>query len=76
MIDFIIGLPPNKQGDNIYNAICIIVNRYTKMALYLPIVKIIIITKLINLFFNKILRRFGVLKGTISSYSNIFTSKF
>ena len=59
-----------------YNAICIIVDRYTKMSLYLPIVKTITITKLADLFLNKVVRRFGTPREIISNYSSIFTSKF
>jgi len=60
----------------VYNVICVIVDRYTKMALYLPIVKTITITKLTDLFLNKVVRRFGAPKGIISNYDSIFTSKF
>ena len=75
-MDFIIDLLPSRRGDRVYNAIYIIVDRYTKMALYLPIVKTITITKLIDLFFNEVLHRFRTPKGIISNYSSIFTSKF
>jgi hypothetical protein len=60
----------------VYNAIYIIVDRYTKIALYLPIVKTITITKLIDLFLNKVIRRFRASRGIISNYSSLFTSKF
>ena len=46
------------------------------MALYLPIVKTIIATKLTDLFLNKVVRRFRAPRGIISNYSSIFTSKF
>ena len=59
-----------------YKAIYIIVDRYTKIALYLPIVKIITITKLTDLFLNKVVRYFRTPRGIISNYSSIFTSKF
>jgi hypothetical protein len=75
-MDFIIGLPPSKRGDKVYNAICVIVDRYTKMALYLPIVKTITIPKLIDLFLNKVVRHFRTPRGIISNYSSIFTSEF
>ena len=75
-MDFIIGLPPSRRGDKVYNAICVIVDRYTKIALYLPIVKTITITKLIDLFLNKVVRYFRTPRGIISNYSSIFTSKF
>jgi len=60
----------------VYNIICVIVNRYTKMALYLLIVKAITVTKLADLFLNKVVRRFRVPRGIISNYSSIFISKF
>jgi len=75
-MDFIIGLPPSRQGDKVYNAIYVIVNRYTKMALYLPIVKTITVTKLADLFLNKVVRRFRAPRGIISNYNSIFTSEF
>ena len=46
------------------------------MALYLPIVKTITIIKLIDLFLNKVVRRFRAPRGIISNYGSIFTSKF
>jgi len=60
----------------VYNVIYVIVDRYTKMALYLPIVKTITATKLADLFLNKVVRRFGTPRGIISNYGSIFTSKF
>jgi hypothetical protein len=75
-MDFIIGLPPSRRGDKVYNAIYVIVNRYTKIALYLPIVKTITITKLINLFLNKVVRHFRAPRGIVSNYGSLFTSKF
>jgi len=46
------------------------------MALYLPIVKTITIAELADLFSDKVLRRFGAPRGTMSSYGSIFTSEF
>ena len=75
-MDFITGLPPSRRGNKVYNAIYIIVDRYTKMALYLPIVKTITITKLIDFFLNEVVRHFKAPRGIISNYNSIFTSKF
>jgi len=75
-MDFIIGLPPSRRGDKVYNAIYVIVDRYTKMALYLPIVKTITVTKLADLFLNKVVRRFRAPKGIVSNRGSIFTSEF
>ena len=76
MMDFITGLPPSKRGDSVYDVICVIVDRYTKMALYLPIVKTITTTKLIDLFLNEVLCHFKAPRGTISGHGSIFTSEF
>ena len=46
------------------------------MALYLPIVKTITITKLIDLFLNKVVRRFIAPREIIFNRGSIFTSKF
>ena len=59
-----------------YNTIYVIVDRYTKMALYLPIVKTITIAELADLFLNEVVRRFRTPKGIISDRGSIFTSKF
>jgi len=75
-MDFITGLPPSRQGNKVYNAICVIVDRYTKMALYLPMVKTITVTKLADLFLNEVVRRFRAPRGIISNYGSIFTSEF
>ena len=46
------------------------------MALYLPTVKTITVTELMDLFLNKVVCRFGTLRGIVFNCSSIFTSKF
>jgi len=75
-MDFIIGLPSSRQSNSIYNAICVIIDRYTKIALYLPIVKTITIAKFADFFLNKILRHFRTPKEIVFNCSSIFTNKF
>jgi len=60
----------------VYNAIYVVVDRYTKMALYLPIVKTITVTKLADLFPNEVVHRFGIPRGIVFNHGSIFTSKF
>ena len=59
-----------------YDVIYIIVDRYTKMVLYLPIVKTITATKFMDLFLDEVIYYFRTPKGIISNYGNIFTSEF
>ena len=35
-MDFITGLPPSKHGGRVYDAILVVVDAFTKYALYLP----------------------------------------
>jgi hypothetical protein len=60
----------------VYNIIYVIVNHYTKMALYLPIVKTITITELADLFLNEVVCYFRAPRGIISNRGSLFTSKF
>ena len=46
------------------------------MALYLPIVKTITVTELVDLFLNKVVCHFRTLKGIVFNYSSIFINKF
>ena len=75
-MDFIIDLPPSRQSNKVYNIIYIIINHYTKIALYLSIVKTITIIKFADFFFNKVIHYFKTLRRIIFNYNSIFTSKF
>ncbi len=74
--DFITGLPPSKKNACVYDAILVIVNRYTKIALYIAYSIIVIAPKLAELFIEYIIRRFGTLKSIVSDRGSLFTSKF
>ena len=71
-MDFIIGLPPNKYNENVYDFILIVINCYIKMAQYILTEKIIDIIQLAGLFYNKIIFRFGVPNDIISDKGSVF----
>ena len=75
-MDFIIRLLLNKHANVIYNYILIVVNRFTKMAYYLTIKKIIIVKELVELFFFKIVYYYNTLVGVVSNRDNLFISTF
>ena len=50
LIDFIIGLPLSKFHNKVYNAILIVVDKYIKIARYIPYIKKIFILKLTKYF--------------------------
>ncbi len=66
-MDFITGLPVSLKNDRIsYNVILIIVNRFTKTALFLLTVKTLTVTELAKILYRKMEYRFGLLKGIVS----------
>ena len=75
-MDFITGLPPNKYNGNVYNSILIVIDRYIKMAQYIPIEKTIDTVQLMRLFYDKIILRFGVLNDIISNRGSVFMSVY
>jgi len=74
-MDFIVKLPPSKNGE-VYNSILVIVNRYTKMAKYFPVVEKITTNELAELFSEKIVTVYGAPKGIVSNRGSLFISSF
>ena len=75
-MDFITGLPPSKRRGCIYEAILVIVDRYTKMARYITTTKTVTAVELAELFYEEVICRFGVPKGAVSDRGSVFTSAF
>ena len=75
-MDFITGLPPSKRSGSVYNAILVVIDRYTKIVRYLATTKTIATIELADLFFNKIVYYFNILAGIISNRGPIFISTF
>ena len=65
-MDFITGLPLSKRNTVVYNACLMVVNRYTKMAKYIPTHKMIDAPMLTQVFLDEIVRNFGVPRGIVS----------
>jgi hypothetical protein len=51
-----------------------IIDRYTKMNIYVPTNKTCDSVELASLLMDVVVRRYGVLKGTISDRGSVFTS--
>ena len=75
-MDFITDLPPSKRKDCVYDAILVVVDRYTKMARYLPTTKTINAIELADLIFEEIILKFGALDGIVSDRGSVFTSAY
>ena len=68
-------LLPSKNGE-VYDSILIIVDRYTKLAKYFPVVEKITTNELAELFLEKIVAVYGAPKGIVSNRGSLFTSSF
>ena len=75
-MDFVTGLPPSGRRGQAYDAILVVVDRYTKMALYLPCRKSIDSADLADLFIDKVIAKHGVLLLLVSGRGTVFTARF
>ena len=75
-LDFITDLPPSKFRGKVYDSILVIVDRYTKLARYIPTTKTITAAELAELFVLRVFRDFGLPAGITSDRGSVFTSKF
>jgi len=76
-MDFIIDLPPSIGLDNrVYDAILVIIDRYTKMALFIPTTKTLNAAQLARLLDKHIAYKFGIPSGIVSDRDSLFTSQF
>jgi hypothetical protein len=72
-MDFIVGLPCTQAG---YHSICVIVDRLTKVAHFIPVKMTYTGAKLAELYMSRIVCLHGVLKKIVSDRGSQFTSKF
>ena len=60
-IDFITGLLLSKLHANVYNTILVIVDRYSKISLYIPAIKTWTAKNFADTFFNLVVCKYGIL---------------
>jgi transposase InsO family protein len=75
-MDFITDLPPSKWGGQTYDSILVVVDRFTKLARYIPVRKTIDAPELADIFVQHIYKDFGCPKGITTDRGSVFTSKF
>jgi transposase InsO family protein len=71
-MDFMIGLPKSKKGND---AVWVIVDRLTKFALFLPVKMTYSVDKLTRIFINEVVRLHGISISIVSDRDPRFTSK-
>jgi IS30 family transposase len=72
-MDFIVGLPRTQAG---YDSIWVIVDRFTKVAHFIPVKTTYSGAKLAELYMSRIVCLHGVLRNIVSDRGSQFTSKF
>ena len=76
-MDMITGLPPSADSDSkAYDAILVVVDRFTKMAKYIPTQKTLDAAALANLFHKRIICLYGTPWSIVSDRASLFTSQF
>ena len=77
LIDFITDLPSSCGRDRrAYNALLVIIDRYTKFARYFSCLKTITVEQLADLFIDEIYRQYGTPDKIISDQGSVFISQF
>ena len=77
-MDFITGLPPSLHPLNkrAYDSILVVVDRYTKYALYIPTHKSVTAPDLAMITLRYIIPEFGLPRGIVSDRGTVFTSQY
>ena len=75
-VDFITQLPPSKFRGVVYDTVAVFVDKFTKMAHYVPTTGDLDAKGFIEIFDREIFRLHGVPKSIVSDRASIFTSKY
>ena len=75
-IDFITDLPLGRYRNEIVDSILVIVDRYTKMVVYIPTTKRCTSVELARLLVQNIVRHYSVPRGIVTDRGSVFTSKY
>lgn len=72
-MDFITSVPLSKKGLTVYDVILVIVDRYSKMLLYVLCYKTYISETLTQILLDKVVCYYRAPKGIVSDRSLVFT---
>lgn len=75
-MDFITGLPPSKRRRNVYDAILVVVDRFSKMAKYIATTKEADAPTLGDLLVENVFANFGTPRSIVSDRGTTFTSQY
>lgn len=75
-MDFIVGLPPSRRGNEVYDSILVVVDRMTKMVKYVPTTETLRAEGMSEILFDRVFSTFGVPESVVSDRGSLFTSEF
>ena len=75
-MNFVTGLPASKRKGIVYDSILMIIDRFTKMTRYIPVIKKTDAAELTKIFFEDIILRYGMPADIMSDRGFVFTSAF
>ena len=75
-MDFITDLPSSRRGNDAFNAILVVIDRFTKYARYVPCRKTINVEQLVTVLIDNIFMDFRLLDGIVLDRGSVFTSTY
>ena len=75
-LDFITGLPPARRMKTVYDAVLVVVDRFSKMVRYIPCTKETDAVELAEVLVQEIFSKFGAPKSIVSDRGSTFTSMY
>ncbi|RMZ78500.1 hypothetical protein DV736_g6691, partial [Chaetothyriales sp. CBS 134916] len=75
-MDFIVGLPPSKYRDKVYDSILVVVDRYSKMVCLIPCTQDATAEDLADMLQDEVFKRYGFPLSIVSDRGSLFISLY